>query len=295
MAAAYRYSTGEWVTSGAQFFLLIVAAQIGTSAGWRYCLAALAALSFAAWIASYRRYRQIDDLPTSRIGSAAQGYVELYGRAAMLDGAPVLSRLTGLPCCWYRYTIERKDSGNNWKHEESGMSNAHFLLRDATGDCVVSPEGAEVSGIPSDTRIDGDYRYTEWLILPGAPLYALGDFRTVGGALAELDERGDVNALLADWKRDRGTLLARYDTDRNGEIDLAEWEAARRDALHAVHEEQRETRMQDGVHIIGKPCDGRLFILARDPPGRLVRRYARWSALHLAVFFLAGAGALLVR
>jgi hypothetical protein len=213
----------------------------------------------------------------------------------MLDGTPVLSRLTGLPCCWYRYTIERKDSDDNWKHEESGMSNAHFLLRDATGDCVVSPEGAEVSGIPSDTRIDGDYRYTEWLILPGAPLYALGDFRTVGGALAELDERGDVNALLADWKRDRGTLLARYDTDRNGEIDLAEWEAARRDALHAVHEEQRETRMQDGVHIIGKPCDGRLFILARDPPGRLVRRYARWSALHLAVFFLAGAGALLVR
>jgi hypothetical protein len=295
MAVAYRYSTGEWVTSGAQFLLLIVGAQIGTSTGWRYCLAALAALSFAAWIASYRRYRQIDDLPTSRIGSAAQGYVELYGRAAMLDGAPVLSRLTGLPCCWYRYTIERKDSDDNWKHEESGMSNAHFLLRDATGDCVVSPEGAEVADIPSETRIEGNYRYTEWLILPGAPLYALGDFRTVGGAVTELDERGDVNALLADWKRDREALLARYDTDRNGEIDLSEWEAARRDALHAVQEEQRGTRMQDGVHIVGKPGDGRLFILAREPPARLSRRYAWWGALHLAACFLSGAGALLVR
>lgn len=294
MRVAYRYTTGEWVTSGAQFFLLIVGAQIGTAQGWRWSLAALAAMSFAAWMASYRRYRQIEDLPTSRIASAAQGYVELYGRAAMLAGAPLLSRLSGLPCCWYRYTIERKDSDNDWKQQESGMSNAHFLLRDDTGECVVSPEGAEVVGVRADVRREGDYRYTEWLILPGGPLYAIGELRTVGGAAAELDERRDVNALLADWKRDRGALLARYDADRNGEIDLREWEAARLDAHRAVRQEHRDTRMQDGVHLIAKPRDGRLFLLAGELPERLGRRFARWSAVHLAVFFISGVAALLV-
>lgn len=38
-------------------------------------LFAVAAVSFFAWMANYRRYRQIHDLPTSRIASAAQGYV----------------------------------------------------------------------------------------------------------------------------------------------------------------------------------------------------------------------------
>lgn len=295
MRVAYRYTTGEWVTSGAQFMLLALGAQIGTPSGWRYTLAALAALSFVAWVASYRRYRQIEDLPTSRIASAAQGYVELHGRAAMLDGAPLLSRLTGLPCCWYRYTVERKDSNDNWQHEHGGTSNAHFLLRDDSGECVVSPEGAEVVAVPREVRHQGDYRYTEWAILPGAPLYAIGELRTVGGAAAELDERRDVNALLAEWKRDRPGLVARFDANGDGEIDLHEWEAARLAAQRAVRDDHRDTRMQDGVHIIAKPRDGRLFLLARELPERLGRRYARWSAFHLAAFFLSGAAALMVR
>lgn len=295
MNVAWRYATGEWVTSGAQFLLLAVGSEIGTAEGWRWTLAAIAVLSFVAWMAAYRRYRQIEDLPTSRIASAAQGYVELYGRAQMLDGAPLLSRLSGLPCCWYRYTIEHEDSDNNWKQQESGVSEAHFLLRDDTGECVISPEGAEIVGVRPDVRTEGSYRYSEWLILPGSPLYAIGELRTVGGALAELDERRDVNALLADWKREQATLLSRYDADRNGEIDLREWEAARLDARRAVRADHRETRMQDGVHLLARPRDGRLFLLARELPDRLGRRFARWSAFHLAAFFFAGSAALLVR
>lgn len=295
MTGAYRHTVAEWVTGGAQFFLLLVGAQIGTPTGWRVCLAALAALSFLAWIAAYRRYRQVDDLPTSRIASAAQGYVELYGRAEMLDGTPLLSPLSGLPCCWYRYSIERRDSDNRWSNEESGTSVAHFLLRDASGTCVISPQGAEVIAVKPDVQLDGDYRRTEWLIPPGAPLYAIGELRTVGGALAELDERADVNAWLADAKRDRTRLHARYDANRDGEIDLREWEAARLNAREAVRAQHREIRMQDGVHLLVKPGDGRLFLLARELPDRLGVRFRRWSAVHFTVFIVAAVGAALIR
>lgn len=74
-----------------------------------------------------------------------------------------------------------------------------------------------------------------------------------------------------------------------------EWETARLAAQRAVQEDHRETRMQDGVHLLAKPRDGRLFLLASELPGRLGRRFARWSALHLTVFVIAGAGALIVR
>lgn len=292
MVGTFKFYTSEWLTGGIHLIIIVIAAQDDSGALWPYAIALMAAVSFFAWIAAYRRYRQIHDLPTSKVASAAQGYVELFGHSEPLPGEPVLSKLTGLPCCWFRYYIERETADNKWAYEDSGASLAHFLLVDDSGQCVISPEGAEVMSNRKQTWKQGHYRYTEWLLLPKGILYAIGEFSTQGGAQAELDERPDVSAMLSDWKQDQATLLERFDLNRDGRLDLKEWELARLRARREVQKKHAEIRVRDGVHLLRKPRDGRLFLLANELPDKLGRRFAFWSAAHLIVFFAAGAGSL---
>jgi hypothetical protein len=290
MIGAFRFHTSEWLTGGLHFVIIAIAFATEDPAAWRYALAAMAAVSFFAWIASYRRYRTIHDLPTSRIASAAQGYVELFGRSELLGGHAIVSKLSGTPCCWFRYYTEQRDSNDKWHHVDSGTSNEHFLLVDASGECVVSPEGAEVLAARKRTWTQGDYRQTEWTLMPNGVLYALGEFSTVSGAISAMDERADVSHLLKDWKKDKSRLLERFDLNRDGEIDLREWELARLEAQREVRKRHSEGRaaVTEGVHLLRKPGDGRLFLLADALPEKLGRRFALWSGLHLILFFGAG-------
>jgi hypothetical protein len=285
---AFRFNSSGWLTGSLHFIIVAIAAQADTPAAWPYALAAMAGVSFCAWVANYRRYRTIHDLPTSKIASAAQGYVELFGRSELLPGAPVHSKLSSTRCCWYRYYLEHKTSDDKWEHEDSGTSTEHFVVIDDSGQCVVSPEGAEVLCAEKKTWTEGSYRYTEWLLLPQGTLYAIGDFVTLGGAQADVDERRDISELLREWKAQPAQLLARFDLDGDGQLDLKEWELARLQARREVAKAHSEIRSRGGVHMLRQPGDGRLFLLACEVPDKIGRRYAWWSAVHLAVFFAAG-------
>ena len=246
--------------------------------------ALLSAIGFPAWVAALRRVRAIADTPTSRIASAAQGYVELLGSARPLGGLPLLSPLTGLPCLWYRYRIERREN-DKWVHDSSDESDASFLLDDGTGRCVIDPESAEILVDRHDTWIRDERRYAQWLLIDNDPLYALGDFVTRGSIDLDLDADEDVKALLAEWKKDRKSLLKRFDLDQNGEIDLKEWDLARRQAKREVAQAHREARERTEVHLMRRPDDGRLYLISSLPPDTLTRRYRLWSWAHLAFFF----------
>ncbi|MDH5535767.1 MAG: E3 ubiquitin ligase family protein [Betaproteobacteria bacterium] len=292
MVRFFRFHGSEWLSGGAHFGIIIAALQADTAAAWPWALAAMAGVSFFAWIATHKRYRQIHDLPTSKVASAAQGYVELFGRSEQIEGIPVMSKLTGLPCCWYRYYVERKSGNDKWVYDSSGASNDHFLLVDDTGQCVVSPEGAEVMSRRKQTWQQGDYRYTEWLLLPRGILYALGEFSTTTANVTEHDERADVSHLLGEWKKDKQGLHERFDLDRDGTIDMREWEMARLQAQREIRKRHAELRTVEGVHLLRKPADGRLFLLANELPDKLGRRFAIWSAVHLVILFGAGGAAL---
>lgn len=244
-----------------------------------------------AWYGNLRRYRVIVDHPTSRIVSAPQGYVELHGQGSDADGFTLVAPLSGLPCIWYRYVLERRQ-GNSWVPSDSGESSDLMLLDDGSGKCLLDPEGAEVHSRHYRMWGDGSARKKEWLIQAGDSLYVIGEHVTLGGAHTDLDFRADLSALLSEWKQDKAELLRRFDADGDGEIDLQEWNKARTEAEKEVSRHHLEIRTRDGFHMMRRPAGGRLYLIASLPPAKLARRYRVWSWLHLTAF-LAGAAALL--
>jgi len=253
----------------------------GSGPHWPWAAGAISAIGLLAWGAALRRARAISNIATSRIASAAQGYVELQGRTNITD--LIYSPLSNSPCIWYRYAIYERDSDNDWKEVEGGTSSATFDLHDGSGVCTIDPDHAEVMGVPETSRVSGDTKHVEHLLHGGRNLYALGEFVTVGGANSALSLREDVNALLASWKQNPAELQRRFDLNRDGEIDLKEWELARRLAKSTVEKEHRNIRAQPGVHMLRAPQDGRLFLLSPLSPQSLRRRYLLWSVFHLAV------------
>ena len=116
---------------------------------------------------------------------------------------------------------------NKWVRSEQGETDASFLLADSTGRCLVDPAGAEILTNEKESWIEGDYRYTEWKIPQHNTVYVLGDFRTLSHEPSAYDMDSDISALLGEWKSDHAALLARFDRNHDGTIDLDEWEQAR--------------------------------------------------------------------
>lgn len=287
---ALRRHYAELVTSGAQLLLLFVAAESESREGWLACLGLMALISLFAWMSALRRLRAVRDTPTSRVASAAQGYVELIGRGHPLAGAPLLSKLSALPCLWYRYQVERRDSDNKWHTEDRGESQDSFLLDDGSAVCVIDPFGAEILTQHKDVWRRGDYRYTEWKLLDIDALYVIGQFRTLGGGTMDAHPGEELKAVLAEWKQDSKTLHARFDLDGNGVLDMKEWALARQAAKREAQKRVAEVRAMPDTHYMVQPHDGRLFLISNLPPAQLARRYGFWAWGHLLIFFTALGG-----
>lgn len=275
------------LTSGGQLLLLFVAVRIHTLVAWRISLSLIAILSLFAWLSVLRRGRAVIDTPVSFVASAAQGYVELRGRGRPLDGLPVLAPLTNLPCLWYRYQVERRN-GDKWVTDSSGESNASFLLEDSTGSCVVDPEGAEITPLRCDKWQKDDYRYSQWLILKDEMIYLIGGFRTQSAGDFDVTIEEEVKNMLSDWKQDMPKLLKRFDLNNDGSLDMVEWDLARSQARREVeHRHSEEILKKTDLHFVGKPDDGRLYLISTLSEDKLIRRYRIWSWVHVAIFFAA--------
>jgi len=286
MLQSLRGHYADAITSFGHLALLAIAAHSNDTSVWAICLGLIGLISLFAWASNYKRCRAISDTPTSRIASAAQGYVELYGRATMEDGNLLLSPHSMSPCVWFRYTTYEKN-GNKWQRIGSGVSDSTIEITDKTGRCFIDPDHAEVISPEKKVTHRSNYRYVEELLRSHA-VYALGEFSTIGGANTHLDMKGDVTALLAAWKKNPNELLQRFDLDGNGEVDLKEWELARRAAIREIEKQHREIRAADGVHVMRAPKkSGQPFLLSNLSPQKLRNTYVWWGLAHLTIFFLA--------
>jgi hypothetical protein len=279
---------------------------------WLLTLGVAIVAGGAGALRSFKRARLIEDTPTSRIRSAAQGYVEIAGNARLLPGTQNLAPLTQRPCVWWRYKVsKRTESGSGkarrsqWQTVASGTSSVAFVLDDGTGECIVQPDGAEVIPTESTTWYGDtpwpaapagksfrmftgsrDYRYVEDRVYEHELVHALGDFRSTASA-AGPDTQAAVAATLAEWKQDQPALLQRFDRDHDGRISVHEWEAARAAARQLVLENSVRREPDSNHHVLCRPDGGRLFLVSALPHNDLVRRYRRQALLAFVGFMAA--------
>lgn len=283
---------------------------------WGALGAALAALLFCGFHAAryFQRARLIDDLPTSKIRSAAQVFVELIGLVCDREQvAP--SPLTGRACVWWRYRIERYRSDgrhSHWQTVSRSESRQGFLVTDGSGRCWVDPDGATIKPLhrkvwygstprPApgsktghwvgrlNTPLRGArYRYTEWRIEVGDPVYLLGHFETDATGRRALTVSQMSAEILRSWKQDRQELLRRFDRNGDGEICLREWQVARQAAQREALGQQRYTAEEAVEHLLRKP-DGRglPFVIAANDQRTVGMRWRRRALLFAAGFLVA--------
>jgi hypothetical protein len=193
---------------------------------------------FFKWYHSFARARVMQDMPTAKIRSAAQGYVELSGTQKMMPNQPTIATLSRLPCTWYRYTIAHI-ANKRIKPIEHGESEAPFIVEDETGVCVIYPTGGEISTTLVDTWMGfkrypngkprnwffrllgtlGNYQYQEWRMEEGMTLYAIGNFHT-----QSTDDDNVVN-ILSKEGLDKSKPFILSGRDQSKIIQMFSWDA----------------------------------------------------------------------
>lgn len=246
---------------------------------------------------AFWRLRTMTDTPTTRIQSAAQGYVELRGLARPHRGS-LSARLTDKPCLWYRFRIEqrrRAGRGEKWITLEQGQTDAPFLLDDGSGRARVEPggarmhcrrrerwmgpnrnpgQGAQVSLSLGDwlqipIGLGDRYRFTEERIEPGDPLYILGRLETPRRGPEERERLR--RSLLRVWKRDPARVAA-LDTDGDGEISPEEWERARLEAARLAEQVEQRRSREPVLPVVGATGDPRHpFVISSHSEDELAR------------------------
>jgi hypothetical protein len=273
--------------------------------------------SWQTW-RSLERARTIEDIPTAKARSAHQGYVELEGTGQQMDGEPIIAPLSGLPCVWYRYRVERQETyeeagrtRQRWVAIESGQSTDVFWLEDDTGRVAVDPVGAEITPKHKDVwnshadligfarqpaqvvqflakhRSGERLRFTEERINPRDHIYAIGLLRNLGSHASQPTVDEEVRELLRQWKADQALLKERFDLDQDGKIDQKEWALVRSQARREVNRARRQQNAHfiEGINVLSRPADRRRpYLLSAYPQTQLVRKYRIWASVYGVAF-----------
>lgn len=251
-----------------------------------FAFAAITAVSgYLMWRRNMRAANLIEGTATSRVASAAKGYVELAGTARGAGGKPVRDPIQFLGCLWYNVVTEKRSMwsrNRDWSVERREVSSEPLALQDDSGSCLITPGEAKI-----DEEQDPDVivkesstrRHKIWRIHDGDPLYALGFLERREPALA-----GAQGELLRVWKRDQAKLIERFDGNGDGHIDAAEWERARHAALERA---AADAAAAPDAHIhyqLRRPGDDRPLLVASRTEAEVSRRVTWRSRLGLAMF-----------
>lgn len=245
-------------------------------------LCALAAI--LAWAFNFRRLLGMSEIPVSTIASAAQGYVELFGTAKSI--ALTRSPIRGVECVWFRLWVYSRDSNYMWRLADYRISAQPFLLQDDTGRCRIDPAGAEVFAASRHVLVQHGHKYIEDVLFADKPVYVLGDLDTGSQINTEAEIHQHAGKLIAKLKQSKSRLLQQFDFNRDGEIDLQEWEHARESA-YAEARARHAQRLEIEEHLLVKPANNKLFLISGIAPQALRQHYRRWAWTHFVLFCVA--------
>jgi hypothetical protein len=263
----------------------------------------------------FDRKRRVEDVPTSRIRSAAVGPVEIHGHARA--GRPLRTPFSLMPCVWYEYRLVIQETGrprslslggNLLLHAGSGRNDTRtevrtgssgdvpFFVEDETGRVEVDPRGAviEVStgqtfhqvpfagaAIPPGAKVVAHERY----IPVDYPVYVLGELRVeaLEEDAARMSLAAEIRALKADPVR-----LAAGDRNGDGAVDALEWESLIGELRRSWQADRvTATGRTDRLRIASGSSGGFFYITERSEKA-VVGRFSRRAVLAL------GGGAALV-
>ena len=154
-------------------------------------LAGVAALGgLVAWWTAY----QLRAAPAVPVALAQAGQVALRGRAQALPGAAPLTSPDGVACLWFKHSQQAMHQYN------ASDSVRPFLLVDDTGQCIVFPVGADVTGssrqlpqsdvkqLPEvkDITGTGGYGTGERLLREGDDIHVVGWFTPASAEAMDL-------------------------------------------------------------------------------------------------------------
>ncbi len=269
-------------------------------------LLALCILIFAVLYKAYKNYhrlRYIADTATSKIASAAQGYIELKGLGEMMEGASIESPFSKKRCLWFNCKIEKKQRSGlqtYWEEDSQIVSENLFYLEDETGLCIVDPEGAFVipsskikwygshlgdqySSGKSGWLTTGKYRFTEKLVFVADALYVMGSFESKRKTINPQLQKEQVESLIKEWKTNPRRYLKKFDIDKNNKIDKKEWVRIREYAQQQV----RKKNQQLEYNILKKSGEkNQPFIISTKDEEALLLRKKKEIAGYLVLFFM---------
>lgn len=252
-------------------------------------------MGFYVWQHGLRCARLIEDVPSSNIATAAQGYTELFGEACRHEDQHAGS-FGGMPVLWYRRTYsKRSDSAARdmfpfnlvYAPSHSEESETPLAIRDATGNACVLPYGAEIICARKRTEYQDDYRVVEEQIFEGDPLYVLGNFSSEN---SQFDFERVYREIVDNWTRD-SAHRARFDTNRDGRLSARELVDLHEAAAKEARAREADAHAGSQMHVVHDPGDGRTFLISTVPPAELTGHYYWCLAGGLVLFLGCGAGA----
>ena len=223
----------------------------------------------------------IENIPTSKIRSVAMGLAELTGKVE--PKILLKSPITQTECVFYKFIIEeerRNSKGKKyWVKIKEGCSTNYFYIKDDTARILVDPISAELvldyMYRYIDDKFSGSYksyRYTEWYIVPNETIYIIGTVKKIRDNVE--DRKSKLVEILKQLKQDK-EKLKQFDVNKNGQIDIEEWDMARMKIEQELIEQELSQTVEtpEDELIIAKGDIEKTFIISDHSEKQLISKY----------------------